>query len=53
MLENLDITKVPLSEKENEIQRDPKESTATAIIAELLSPIDKAKNDLETGMTHG
>ena len=50
---SLDLTKVPLSVQENEIQRDPKESTETLVIAELLSPIDKAKNDLETDMTHG
>ena len=53
LLENLDLTKVPLSVQENKIQRDPKESTETPDIAELLSPIDKAKNDLETDMTHG
>ena len=49
----MDLTKVPLTVQKNEIQRDPKESTETPVIAELLSPIDKAKNHLETDMTHG
>ena len=53
LLENLDLKKILLSVQENEIQRDPKEFTETQVIVELLSPIDKAKNDLETDMTHG
>ena len=50
--ENLDLTKVPLRVQENEIQTNPKESAEIPVMAKLLSPIDKAKNDLETDMTH-
>ncbi|XP_065652691.1 uncharacterized protein LOC136079961 [Hydra vulgaris] len=53
LLKNLDLTKVPLSVQENQIQRDLIESAETPVKAELLSPIDKAKNDLETDMTNG
>ena len=48
LLENLDLTKVLLSVQEDEIQTNPKVSAEIPVIAELLSPIDKAKNDLET-----
>ena len=52
LLENLNITKVLLSVHEDEIQTNPKESAGITATAELLSPTNKAKNDLETDMTH-
>ena len=49
LLENLDLTKVPLSEQEDEIQTNSKDSAENPIMAKkLLSPIDKSKKDLET-----
>ena len=47
LVENLEITKVPLSVQEDEIQTNPKESAKIPVIAELLSPSYKVKIDLE------
>ena len=52
LLENLDLTKFPLSEQEDEIQTNLKEPAEIPVMAELLSPIDKAKNDFRNDATH-
>ena len=48
----LRVQEVPLRVQEDEIQTNPKESAKIPVMAELLSPVDETKNDLETDMTH-
>ena len=41
----------PVQLQEDENQTNPKEFTEIPVVTELLSPIGKAKNDLETDTT--